>query len=193
METSGDEKISVSHLNIRPSISILMIQLVFLDVLAVSVLLISYLLLVNFSAGVDIILKSVFSLVVLLAVFAVLVITTIYSVLQWVNDYYELSPQYLVHKKGVIFRKIERFSMDHIRYCSVNQGLFGKLLNFGTITFLDQRRIKYLDLYLIHNPTKYLEVFEKINPEIDEMEEVMREKIIEESEITPKTPETLNK
>lgn len=184
---------SVSHLNIRPSISLLMLQLVFLDVLAASVLVAAYLLLVNFSSGVDIILKSALSLFVMLAVFTVLIITTVYSVLQWINDYYELSHEYLVHKKGVIFRKIERFSMSNIKYCTIDQGILGKILNFGTITFLDPRRVKAIELNLIHSPYKYMEIFEKLDPDLNESESMIRRTWEEKSEFVPKKSENSDK
>lgn len=180
-EVEGD-RISVTHLNIRPSISILLLQLIFINILAAAIVILGYLAILNYPPTIEFYLKSLSGLVILGVVFAIQIVITIYAALKWINEYYELTPKLLIHKKGIFFRKIEKYAMEHIRFAIINQGILGQLFNYGTITLLDARKEKFLDLYLIHNPTKYLEVFEKLNPEMDEIENVLREEIFNRPE-----------
>ena len=105
---------------------------------------------------------------------------TTFVVLEWLNEYYEITPKTVVHKRGVIFREIDRFSLDKVRAVSVQQGIFGKIINSGTLTLYDVRLNKYMDLFQIHNPMKYLHVFEDLIPNLEERKTVLREHIREE-------------
>lgn len=174
MDIDDEERIHVTHLNIRPSISMLVLQLIFLDLVAAAVITFSYFAILLYPVIADMILRSYLGLFLIVLVFIVQICLSSWAVLQWINDYYELTPKLLVHRKGVIWRKIEKYPMEHIRYVTINYGLLGRLLNFGTITLYDMRRIRYTELYLIHNPNKYLEVLEKLDPSIDVVEDVIR-------------------
>lgn len=174
MDTEKAKTITVTHLNIRPSISVLVAQLVLLDVLVAAVLIGGYLVILHFQNAISIVLKSYFGLFLLWFVFILQVGLTIYATLYWINDYYELTSDTLIHKKGLINRKIERYPLDNLTYLNVEQGFLGSLLNYGTLTFLSPRREKLLELYLIHNPNKYLEVLESLKPNFGEVEDVLR-------------------
>ena len=171
-------KIHVTHLNVRSSISILLIQILFVNLLSYFVIVAGYLFILNYLEAVTLALRSTTGLILLLIVFIGQFFLIVYGLLQWMNDYYELTPETIIHKKGLIFRKREKYSMQHVHYITISQDLIGKVFNYGTITLFDQRRTKLLDLYLIHNPTRYREVFEKIKPDIDESEAILREEFI---------------
>lgn len=166
-------RIHVTHLNIRPSIFIILFQLLFLNVLSYVLILAVYLLVFNEQLPIDTGSKSLIGLALIVLIFVVQFSLTVYGVLQWMNDYYEITPQTLIHKKGLIFRKLEKYSMEHVQYIDVRQGILGKIFNYGTLSLYDRRRTKFFDLYLIHNPTKYLEVLENLNPQLDETEEMI--------------------
>lgn len=168
-----EDKISISHLNIRPSISILLIQLIFLNILTEFIIISIFTFVNSYQFSSDIFINFTLELTVIIVVFTLQIFLTVFGILQWLNNYYEISAQSLVHKKGIIFRRVEKFKIEHIKYIDLNQGVLGKILNYGTISFYDQRREKFMDLYLIHNPTRYLEIFEKINPDIDEVESII--------------------
>lgn len=172
--------ITVTHLNIRPSISLLIGQLVLLDILVMLVIIGGYLVILQFQSDIDLILRSLSGLFILWAVFLAQIFLTIFASLQWINDYYELTPTCIIHKKGVIFRKIEKYSLENLMYLNVEQSTLGTLLNYGTLTFLSQRREKLLELYLIHNPNKYLEVIENLKPNFGKVEQVIRGEIKED-------------
>ncbi len=173
MDTTAD-KIYVTHLNIRPSIFLVLFQLLFVNILASFSIIAGYLLILNYEPTISLFLKSFAGLIVLAAVSMFQFYLGIYAILQWINEYYELTPKELVHKKGVIWRKVEKYSMEHIKYVKVNQDILGRLFNYGSLSFYDSRRTKYLDLYFIHSPMRYLEIFENINSDLDELEDVIR-------------------
>ncbi len=181
MEVDGD-RIHVTHLNVRPSISLLLVQLILLNILAALIITVGYIMLINSPVEAEIF-RSLTGLVILWLVFTFEIFLTIYAALQWINDYYELNTHNIVHRKGLIFRKIEKHPMEKLSFLTVDQGILGKILNYGTITFLDARREKLLDLYSIHDPNKYLEVVESLKPNIDRSEAVLRGSVNEEEDV----------
>ena len=109
-----------------------------------------------------------FDLSLLLAIFFFLIFLIVYGVLQWLNEYYEINPQCVIHRKGLIFKKEEKCALENIVYISLKQDMLGRLLNYGTITLYDFQRTPNMDLYLIHNPLKHLDVLEKLIPKADQ-------------------------
>jgi hypothetical protein len=160
--------IYLTYLNIRHSISILLLRLILVDLLAAALLVLFYFSLIQGQAIFGINLTDPY---MFLAAFAILgslkIITTIYVVLQWLNEYYEITPDEIVHKRGIIFKKVEKYKFDNIRAMELSQNFTGGLLNFGTITLYDMRMQKYLDMYLIHNPKRYYKVIKSLNPGIE--------------------------
>lgn len=49
------------------------------------------------------------------------------------NNYYEVLPGVLIHKKGIFGTKSTTFSLSNIEYQEVKQGLFGRIFKYGTI------------------------------------------------------------
>lgn len=95
------------------------------------------------------------------------IIITSYVVLLWLNEYYEITPEYIYYKKGIIFKKKEQYRIDHIRRIKVEDSFLGEIFNFATITLYDIRFNKYLDMFLIHNARRYAKVLQQIKPEIE--------------------------
>jgi len=115
--------------------------------------------------------------VTLLVFFALVVIkllVTLLVLLQWLNEYYEITPLAVYHRKGVFFKKEMKYTLAHIQMVSVNQTFLGKYFNYGTVSMFDYRRNKYEDMYLIHNPVRYARVIEGLLPNADERKEFFR-------------------
>lgn len=65
-------------------------------------------------------------------------------------------------------------------YLSINQGILGRILNYGTLSFLSPRREPLVQLYNIHNPNKYMEVLENLKKTFGREENVIRGSVKEE-------------
>jgi len=165
-------KITLTHLNIRQSVSILIAKLFLTDLLSVIIIISFYFALVR---GEQIINFAFSSAPIFLTVFILLgffkVLTGIYIILSWLNEYYEITSECIFHKKGIIFKKTEQYRLDHLRVMHVQDSLIGELLNFGTISLFDIRLNKYLDMYLIHNPKRYARIIKELRPELETKQE----------------------
>lgn len=164
----ADTKITLTNLNIRQSISILIAKLFLIDVLSAFIVIGFYFALLRGEEMLKVVLSDT---PIFLTVFIILGIAKIlmdaYIVLTWLNEYYEITPEYIFHKKGIIFRKTEQYRLDHVRGMDVQDSFLGEILNFGTITLFDIRLNKYLDMYLIHNPRRYVRVLKELRPHIE--------------------------
>lgn len=163
-----DTKITLTHLNIRQSIVILLAKLILTDIIAAFVVVGFYFLLVQGEQFAPVGSRST---VLFLSVFGTIgilkIIMSIYVVLQWLNEYYEITPEAVVHKRGVIVRKTEKYNLDKIRALSVENTALGEMCNFATITLYDLRMNKYLDMYLIHNPDRYAKILRTMRPDLE--------------------------
>lgn len=169
------ERITLTHLNIRQSIVILLGKLVVIDIIAAVIIISFYFLLIQGGAFTS---SAIESTTIFLIAFGAVgifkIIFGIYIVLLWLNEYYEITPENIVHKKGIFFRKSERYELEKVRMIDVQDSLLGELFNFATITLYDIRLQKYTDMYLIHNPKRYVKVLKTLNPHIELKEDSVR-------------------
>ncbi len=169
-----EQKIVLTHLNIRQSIAVLLIKLVVKDFVLFLLVLGIYWITYLTRSYLGIYLEETILLLILFGVVEITKISlSIYIVLQWLNEYYEITQEYIYHKKGLIFRKIDQFRIDHIRRINVKDSFFGELFNYATISLIGLRLNTLLDLNLIHNPARYIRVLKELNPEI----EIERDKV----------------
>ena len=163
-----NREITLTYLNIRQSISILLAKLFFIDFIAAILVIFSYYSIVK---GGEISNYRPEYTTIFIAVFTVLgflkIVFDFYVVLRWLFEYYEITPDYINHKSGVIFRKEEKYRLDNVRAMEVYDSFVGEILNFGTITLYDIRLHKYLDMYLIHNPSRYAKILTLLKPHIE--------------------------
>lgn len=182
MNSNGD-KLVVSHINIRQSISILVLKLIFIEVMfAVLLIFFRSMLFTAETLGVVSInspLESVGITGIFILGAGIKMFLTVYVVLLWLNEYYEITPSEVIHQRGIIFRKTSRYSFEHVQNAEVFQGVFGKTLNYGTISLLDRRRNRLVDLFLIHNPMRYMKVLDTMIPRLDEERKLIRGKVYE--------------
>lgn len=176
------EKLQVTHINIRISISLLLLKLLFLEVIAAGIVIFLHSPLFFFEGqwlgeiGIRLFNIPLFIILVIGKIFL-----TIYIIFEWLDEYYEITSGVVYHRKGVLFKTEERYPLENMQRVEVSQSFFGRLLNYGTISLFDPRREKYEDLYLIHNPFRYSEIIEALMPKADVRKRIFREHIIEEN------------
>ncbi len=172
--------ITVTHINVRQSISFLILKLLAIELIA-AVLILAYYVPISQSNTVFNLFEIPLSFNIIL--FVLLVLSKMYFsflvIFQWLNEYYEISPTKIVHRNGLIFRHEDHYVFIHISSVNLEQNLFGRILNYGTIALYDRfdKKMKYL--YLIHNPIKHFHIIESLLPQLDESQHKIREHIFE--------------
>ena len=174
------DSIVVSHINIRQSISILIIKLITVDIFAalfiglvfVTINIAETALSLNINP-----LAATFGFFLIMALLKL--ILSAYIILDWLNEYYELTPKSLIYRRGIIFVKEEHVNFSDIRKIVLQQGLFGRILNFGTIEIYDFLMKKTMNVFLIHNAIRYEKILLDLIPEVEEEKNVVREKIFD--------------
>lgn len=165
-----EKKLTLTYLNIRQSIAILISKLILIDLILAVIVIAFYFMLVQGNQFLNGLSQSVF--LFFFGIIGIIKIAlTVYVILKWLEEYYEMTPEYIVHKHGLIFKKQEQYRLDHVRRMTVQDSFLGELFNFGTITLYDIRFNKYLDLYLIHNARRYAKVLKELLPELETKED----------------------
>lgn len=183
---ANGKQITLTYLNIRQSIAILLTKLVFIDIIFAVIIITIYFGLIQGGAVTEF---AASNLVVFLTAFGIVgilkILIAIYVVLQWLNEYYEITPEYIVHKHGVLFKKQEHYRLDHVRSIDVQDIFIGELFNFATITLFDIRLNKYMDMYLVHNAKRYARILKQLRPDIEMKEDHVWNPLKEDVEISP--------
>lgn len=175
----AEKKIVVTHINARQSISILILKLVTIDLIAATIIGLFYLsllsgFLIDFRVGLT------WANIILYAFFVIFEITlTIYVVLDWLSEYYEITPEHITHRYGILQPKEKKHKISLIDNLTLEQGFVGKFLKFGTISAYNYRHNRILTFYNIHNPHRYMAVLEKLTPEADTAKDLKEGKFID--------------
>jgi membrane protein YdbS with pleckstrin-like domain len=166
-----DMKLQVTHVNIRLSIVFLLLKLLLIEIIsATGVVIFLSVALTEFISQLGFELPIV-SIPIYIILVAVKIFLTVFVMLQWLNEYYEITSELITHRKGIFFRHEEKYPMEHMRIVEFNQGIFGKLFNFGTISLLDPIRIERIDLYQVHNPVRYAKILEdQLSDEVEKID-----------------------
>jgi hypothetical protein len=163
-----NHKLTLTHLNIRQSIAIMLIKIVLADIILALIMIGFYFLLIQSGNYTN---NAISNPAVFLISFTLIGVfkigLSIYIVLEWLNEYYEITPEAVIHKRGVIIRRSEKYNLDKVRAMEVEDSFFGELMNFATITLYDIRLNKYLDMYLIHNPKRYAQILHTLRPHLE--------------------------
>lgn len=164
----ADHKITLTYLNVRQSIAILLIKLVVTDILFAVIIIGFYFILVQLDIFSQFAITSAFIFLTAFAIVGIIkILTSIYIILLWLYEYYEITPDHIIHKRGIFARKTEMYRLDKLRIMEIHDSFLGELFNFATITFYDLRLQKYLDLYLIHNPKRYSHILRTLRPRLE--------------------------
>jgi hypothetical protein len=102
----------------------------------------------------------------------------VFVITQWVNEYYEITPKEVIHKTGFFLKKEEKHMLEHLGKLEIEQGLLGRIFNFGTLKLNNWALGKDAILYLIHNPMKYHYILETLLPNADEQKQILREHMV---------------
>ncbi len=168
--------VKIHHINIRQSISIILLKLVLLELIASSGFLFVY-----FSFDSELIRMSMLNLFetffgwIFLVLMLVKIFITVYIILDWLNMYYEVNGEYIYIRKGVIWTTEQKFAIENFGDVTLEQSLMGRIFNFGNIRIFDKELKRDFLLYLIHNPNKYYEILSSINPAGDKEKRVIRQ------------------
>ena len=182
-EEKGRKKISVDHVNVRISIVFLIAKLIVLDIFAaliVSLFFSSFILPIPIELKVQIVSYNIWYFVTL-AIGKILL--TLFIVLEWLNEYYEIRPTTITHRRGIIWRKEDVYDLSprdpavRISSIGIQQGFLGRIFNFGTLFFYDRGTYRYQYLYYIHNPLRYFEILHYLLPHAAIEKDVVREHI----------------
>lgn len=183
IDSNKVRKIAVTHVTIRQSISILLLRLVVLEALAASGVIIFHSLIISTNVS-DLVSNAspyltIFNIPIFLLLIILKTLLMIYIILQWLYEYYEITPREVIHRKGLFFKKEEFNVFKHLSSLEIDQGILGKLFNCGTIKLFNWTTEKNIYLYLIHNPMKYHFILQTLLPEADQSKQLIRENLIE--------------
>lgn len=174
-------KIHVTHINIRESIFFLLLKLILLDVIA-AIIAVLYFSSVSNKFIPEIINNAILSYNI--AFFLILVFLkialSIYVVMRWLTEYYEIWPHAIIYRKGIFWRDQEKHPFAQMRTVKIEQGIFGKIFGFGTITLYNWYLEENVSMYLIHNPAKYFQIIESLMPKSGRDREIFLDETTQE-------------
>jgi membrane protein YdbS with pleckstrin-like domain len=181
------KRIIVTHVTIRQSISLLLFRLVVLEVIAAVGVIFFHSLFVSTNiadiANHTVPNFTVFNTPVFILFVLLKTCIMIFIVIQWLNEYHEITPKEIIYRKGLLFKREERNTLEHLGSLEIDQGLLGRIFNYGTIKLFNWATEKDIDLYLIHNPMKYHHILQTLLPDSDRGKRVFREHILEPEEL----------
>lgn len=61
------------------------------------------------------------------------VVVALYFFLRWLTHVYEVHPESIVEKRGILIRKKEIHLLENAQNLSIQQGILGNIFNYGTI------------------------------------------------------------
>lgn len=164
----SDAKITLTYLNVRQSITILLAKLILTDVILAFIVIFFYFTLIEGQQYFSFIAGNPWIFLIGFIILGIIKIgLSVYVVLEWLNEYYEITPEVIMHKKGFIFRKTEKYNLDKVRRVSIQSTFLGEIFNYATVSLYDIRLNKYLDLYLIHNPERYVKILRMLCPDLE--------------------------
>jgi hypothetical protein len=180
-QIGNEQQIVVTHLTVRQSIFFLLLKLFILEVAST----IGTIILYSFFSSQDISKQlntniTIFNIPIYVLLVVVKSCLSLFVIIRWLEEYYEITPVAIIHKNGLIFKKEEGHSLDHLGSLQMEQSIFGKIFNYGTLKLYNWMSEKEVVLYLIHNPFKYHKVLETLLPKVDPTKKVIREHIVEE-------------
>lgn len=164
--------IEVTHVNVRMSISVLVGKLIVL-----------YGLVAIISVGLFIPEEFVYQMfaldtrlyIALISIFMNLaeLFFAIWIILSWLCEYYEIRPDRLTYRSGIVFRQEERFSTKNITAVECTESFLGELFNFGNITLYDFVNQKTIRMHTLHNPKRCFSILKQILPEVNQRSDFM--------------------
>ncbi len=152
-----------NNLTIRKSAAVMFIRIVILELL----LGILYVLLRMGLRYLDIQLDTEFSLTPLTLVkslfFMVAEIGVAgFVILQWINNYYILTSNEIKYITGIISKREMNYSLKNIQSVSFEQGLIGRIFNYGNVKIFSPALQQELFLAEVPNPSQIVENIKEV-------------------------------
>ena len=184
-EEDNGRNIVVSHVTIRQSISFLIFRLIVLEIISSVLIILFYSTFVPTGIVENLLGGSYGVYNTLLFIIFVIgkTLFMVFIIVVWLNEYYEITPKEVIHKSGLFFRKEERLVLSHVDSVDLQQGLLGRVFNYGNLVLFNWVLEKSTLLYLIHNPKKYLKILQDLLPQSDQKKQTIREHIIEKERV----------
>ncbi len=89
----------------------------------------------------------------LLAIYSILsILLAIVILWQWAFEWFEVREGLMVHHKGIIFRRTTGTSLQHLEEISVREGLFGRILKYGTLVLHNPMLKQQVTLHDVLDP-----------------------------------------
>lgn len=157
------ENIVIKH-EVRESLFFLTLKLIFLEFFFGLFFLFSTAILDFFELNSQDPLGNVFSLesLLMLSVVVLQIILTIGVVLSWLYSYYELSTEQVTQHRGIIRLKKKSLYFREVQEISLQQGLMGRIFNFGDLGLVGSNTKTLFSLQRISHPKKHIELLQKL-------------------------------
>lgn len=179
--TNGEQEIKIKSIFVHKSISLLLVKILLLHLLVIGALFFMYLPFFYMNSVPVSITEfvSIMFFTFLLLIFAHMFLT-LFLIVQWTHESYEIRPTEIIHRQGLLFKKVEHFTFMHLMSVEMKQGLWGQILNFGTIHMYDRYINADVYMFQIHNPKRYQLILSQLIPFVDEKEECLQNPLYDE-------------
>jgi membrane protein YdbS with pleckstrin-like domain len=105
---------------------------------------------------------------------------TFYIIADWVDEYYEITSATICHKWGILIKHEQENMLEHLSTVKLEQGILGRIFNYGTLTLSNWASEKDFTLLLIHSPHKYMRIIKQILGGVVDVEtRELRERVID--------------
>jgi uncharacterized membrane protein YdbT with pleckstrin-like domain len=91
----------------------------------------------------------------------------IFITLNWINNYYEIRSDEIVHITGIFSKTEKAYPYRDIQAVTIHQGFFGRLFNYGSVQLYIPTLGYDLDFNEISSPAKFVELIKNVNPKIE--------------------------
>lgn len=89
-----------------------------------------------------------------------------YAVLRWHNHFYLVRPDKILTSRGVFLRRQRYFALKNIESITVRQGVFGKILGFGSLQLYAPTLNDRINMFGINNPCLKQAIIERLLPTV---------------------------
>jgi|GEM_PF-1402612 len=183
VQADGPRQIAVTHVTIRQSITFLVGKLIVIELIAAIGVIVLHTLFISTDVA-DVAEKAagsfnIFNWYVFLGLVVLKTLLMFYIIMQWLNMYYEITPDNIIYRNGFIYKKEQGNSLDHLASLRLEQGMLGRIFNYGNLTLRNWAVGKDVVLYQIHNPKKYYTILQRLLPQSDQEKIGIREHVIE--------------
>lgn len=86
----------------------------------------------------------------------------VYLIFKWMNKYYIINLKEVTIHEGLFKKRQASYSLATVDHIILNQGIFARLLNFGTIRLFDSANQQHINIVGIADPANYLQTITKI-------------------------------